>query len=108
VSALPNGDLLALWYGGSREGAADVAVFTSRMTAGTKTWGPPVKVLDRASVTLPVPASIEPARSKSAAVMLNAPLLVVSVFPAASRNVPVPSPSESAFTVRLPDWFVVR
>jgi hypothetical protein len=50
VSALPSGDLLALWYGGSREGAADVAVFTSRMTAGTKTWGPPVKVLDRASV----------------------------------------------------------
>jgi predicted neuraminidase len=50
VSALPSGDLLALWYGGSREGAADVAVFTSRMTAGTKTWGPPIKVLDRASV----------------------------------------------------------
>lgn len=50
VSALPNGDLLALWYGGSREGAADVAVFTSRMTAGATTWGPPVKVLDRAAV----------------------------------------------------------
>jgi predicted neuraminidase len=50
VSALPSGDLLALWYGGSREGAADVAVFTSRMPAGTKTWGAPMKVLDRAIV----------------------------------------------------------
>jgi predicted neuraminidase len=47
VSALPSGDLMALWYGGTREGATDVAVFTSRMAAGTTTWAPPVKVIDR-------------------------------------------------------------
>lgn len=49
VVALPSGDLMALWYGGSREGAADVAVYTSRMVAGTGTWDAPVEVIGRES-----------------------------------------------------------
>ena len=30
IAELPNGDLLAAWYAGSREGAKDVAIFASR------------------------------------------------------------------------------
>jgi predicted neuraminidase len=49
ICALPSGDLLGVWYGGSREGAADVALFTSRLPAGARDWTPPVRVVDRAS-----------------------------------------------------------
>lgn len=48
VCVLPGGDLLAVWYGGTREGAADVAVFASRLPAGTRDWLPPARVVDRA------------------------------------------------------------
>jgi predicted neuraminidase len=48
ICALPSGDLLAVWYGGSREGAADVALFTSRLPAGSATWTTPTTTLDRA------------------------------------------------------------
>lgn len=49
VATLPSGDLLALWYGGTREGAADVAVYTSRLAKGSVSWSPPVEVIDRES-----------------------------------------------------------
>src|SRR5688500_6720667 len=42
ICALPSGDLLAVWYGGSREGAPDVALFTSRLPAGKSEWSKPV------------------------------------------------------------------
>lgn len=48
ICTLPSGDLLAVWYGGSREGAADVALFTSRLSPQARTWTPPVLVVDRA------------------------------------------------------------
>jgi predicted neuraminidase len=48
ICALPSGDLLAVWYGGSREGAADVALFTSRLAPAAREWTPPVMVVDRA------------------------------------------------------------
>jgi predicted neuraminidase len=48
ICALPGGDLLAVWYGGSREGAADVALFTSRLRAGSGEWTQPVVAVDRA------------------------------------------------------------
>lgn len=48
VSLLASGDLLASWYGGTREGAADVKVFTSRLRAGTSQWTAPETVIDRA------------------------------------------------------------
>ncbi|MBI4621812.1 MAG: exo-alpha-sialidase [Verrucomicrobia bacterium] len=49
ISALPSGDLLAVWYGGSREGAADVALFTARLPSASNSWTRPVKALDRAA-----------------------------------------------------------
>ncbi|MEO5958517.1 MAG: sialidase family protein [Opitutaceae bacterium] len=48
ICALPSGDLLAVWYGGSREGAEDVALFTARLPAGGTQWTKPVTVVDRA------------------------------------------------------------
>jgi predicted neuraminidase len=48
ICALPSGDLLAVWYGGSREGAPDVALFTSRLPAGSAQWTEPVVAVDRA------------------------------------------------------------
>lgn len=47
ICTLPSGDLLAVWYGGSREGAADVALFTSRLPAGETAWTAPVRTMDR-------------------------------------------------------------
>lgn len=49
VCVLPDGDLLAIWFGGSREGAADVALFTARLAVGSETWTVPVRVVDRES-----------------------------------------------------------
>jgi len=48
VSRLPSGDLMALWYGGTREGAADVAVFTARLAPGSAEWSQPRMAIDRA------------------------------------------------------------
>ncbi|MEO7412245.1 MAG: sialidase family protein [Opitutaceae bacterium] len=48
ICALPSGDLLAVWYGGSREGAQDVALFTARLPAGKTEWTAPMTVVDRA------------------------------------------------------------
>lgn len=47
VCVLPGGDLLALWYGGTREGAEDVAVFTSRLAPGASQWTEPVLAINR-------------------------------------------------------------
>lgn len=40
---LSNGDVLASWFGGAREGAADVAIWQSRRTASG--WSPPHEVI---------------------------------------------------------------
>ncbi len=39
VTALPGGDLMAVWFAGSREGAADVQVRSARFDAKTGEWG---------------------------------------------------------------------
>ena len=39
VTALPGGDLMAVWFAGSREGAADVQIRTARFDAKTAEWG---------------------------------------------------------------------
>lgn len=39
VTALPGGDLMAVWFAGSREGAADVQIRTARFDANTTEWG---------------------------------------------------------------------
>lgn len=45
LELLPGGDVIAAWFGGSREGAGDVAIWTSRRTGGK--WTAPVKVAER-------------------------------------------------------------
>jgi predicted neuraminidase len=41
---LSSGRMLAVWYGGSREGARDAAVYQSRFEAGA--WSPPLRIAD--------------------------------------------------------------
>jgi len=47
LTQLANGDLLAAWFGGSREGAADVAIYTARFDAREKEWSRPVVITNR-------------------------------------------------------------
>ncbi|MFZ9745183.1 MAG: sialidase family protein [Opitutaceae bacterium] len=47
LCALPSGDLLAIWYGGSREGGSDVCLYTSRLPATGGGWTPPRMEMDR-------------------------------------------------------------
>lgn len=47
ISSLPSGDLMAVWYGGSREGGSDVAVYTSRLSKGSTTWSLPEVAVNR-------------------------------------------------------------
>ena len=49
ICVLPSGDLLAVWYGGSHEGAADVSLFTARLAPGTSEWAAPQTAVNRAS-----------------------------------------------------------
>ncbi|HEY4320744.1 MAG TPA: sialidase family protein [Gemmatimonadales bacterium] len=42
IVALPNGDLLAAWFGGSHEGANDVGIWAARLHAGS--WMTPVEI----------------------------------------------------------------
>jgi predicted neuraminidase len=44
---LPNGDLMAVWFGGTREGAADVALFTARYERQKAAWTVPRIAVDR-------------------------------------------------------------
>ncbi len=50
VVALPNGHLLAAWFGGTHEGHPDVAIWLARHD-GTG-WGPPVRIADEPNVPL--------------------------------------------------------
>jgi predicted neuraminidase len=46
VCALPDGELATIWYGGEREGAADVAIYLSRRSAGPQgSWSAPERLL---------------------------------------------------------------
>lgn len=45
-----SGNLLATWYGGSREGAKDVAIYLSGYIASTGKWSEPRVVIDRQRV----------------------------------------------------------
>jgi predicted neuraminidase len=39
ITGLPGGDLMAVWFAGSREGAADVQIRAARFDAGSNQWG---------------------------------------------------------------------
>jgi len=47
LTQLPDGEVIAAWFGGSREGAADVAIYTARFDASQQEWSAPVVVTDR-------------------------------------------------------------
>ncbi len=47
---LKNGDLLAMWYGGTREGHTDVKIYSARFNQVTQEWQEPTSVLDRYQV----------------------------------------------------------
>ena len=47
---LTNGDLRAVWFSGSREGAADVTLQTAVMDVATGLWGSESTVIDRAQL----------------------------------------------------------
>ncbi len=46
AAALPSGDLVAFWFGGSREGAKDVRIFQSYFQQAEQAWTTPRAVLD--------------------------------------------------------------
>ncbi len=46
LAALPNGELLCCWFGGSREGERDAAIYASRH--GADGWSEPIKLADGA------------------------------------------------------------
>lgn len=48
VTRLPNGELMAVWFGGSREGARDVNIYSARFDPQLKEWGENQVLVDRA------------------------------------------------------------
>ena len=44
---LADGSLRAYWFGGSREGADDVSIWTARRAPGSESWGQPTIAVDR-------------------------------------------------------------
>ena len=50
IVALPDGDLLAAWFGGTHEGHADVAIWLARFADGH--WLEPVRIADEPGVPL--------------------------------------------------------
>ncbi|MDQ6976724.1 MAG: sialidase family protein, partial [Ghiorsea sp.] len=46
ATVLPSGDLIAFWFGGSREGAKDVRIFQSYFRQSTQSWTTPKAMLD--------------------------------------------------------------
>lgn len=46
IVELPDGDLLASWFAGSKEGRPDVAILYSRLPQGSERWTPPKVLAD--------------------------------------------------------------
>jgi len=51
IVPLPNDDILAVWYGGTREGAKDVSIYKSTYSKSSAVWSAPTVLLDRKAVT---------------------------------------------------------
>jgi len=46
IAQMPNGDLFVTWFGGTKEGMPDVALWASRRPEGSKTWSKPAPLVD--------------------------------------------------------------
>lgn len=46
IARMPNGDLLVTWFGGTKEGLPDVALWAARRPEGSKTWSKPERIVD--------------------------------------------------------------
>ncbi|GAA2864124.1 hypothetical protein GCM10020220_061750 [Nonomuraea rubra] len=46
ITQAPTGDLLTVYYGGTSEGAANQALYLSRLATGKQTWSKPEVVVD--------------------------------------------------------------
>ena len=42
--ALPDGELLCVWFAGTQEGVADISIFLSRLPVGSTRWSDPVQL----------------------------------------------------------------
>ena len=47
IAQLENGNMLAVWYGGTREGAKDVSIFKNSYSKTSANWSSPEVLLDR-------------------------------------------------------------
>ena len=61
ITALRDGSLGCVWFGGTQEGIPDISVYFSRLEAGADRWGEPVKLSD------------DPTRSEQNPVLFPAP-----------------------------------
>lgn len=49
IMPLSNGDILCVWFGGSREGRPDISILCSRLEEGASEWSEPVVLSDDAT-----------------------------------------------------------
>lgn len=47
IAELSDGSIMAVWYGGTREGSADVSLYASVLAPGSKKWSEPREVVSR-------------------------------------------------------------
>ena len=52
IASLAGGELIAVWYGGSREGASDVAIYSARKDTKKAGWGQPEILIEPDRVAL--------------------------------------------------------
>jgi predicted neuraminidase len=47
LAELSDGSIMSVWYGGTREGSADVSLYASVLAAGDDAWSPPRELISR-------------------------------------------------------------
>ena len=47
LAELSDGSIMSVWYGGTREGSADVSLYASLLAAGDDAWSPPRELISR-------------------------------------------------------------
>ena len=103
IAETTQGDLVATWFGGSREGVPDVCIWVSRKAKGQETWSVPKRVADGICTTLTEKAFSQ--AEKEALPIMNAggesPLDGEGKPILHGRNT-VPNPNGTGFVLRKP------